>query len=289
MEGALWGLTLGLGLACIWWSCWPRESSTPSRMGRRRMIERLADEITLAGLKSIGPWTVLGMSAGLGAIVLVLGLAITRVLPISLCFAVMGAWTPVAVIRARARKRRTRLRDVWPEVVDHVHSAVRAGLALPEALVQLGDRGPESLRPQFVEFGHDYRATGRFSDSLDRLKDRLADPVSDRLVEALRLARDVGGTDLGRVLSTLSTFLRADARARAELEARQSWTVNAARLAMVAPWAVLAMLATRGSTLTAYSTPTGVGILMVGGALTIVAYRLMIVIGRLPEERRVLR
>src|SRR5690606_42152168 len=63
-----------------------------------------------------------------------------------------------------ARRRRTRLRDVWPDVVDHVSSAVRAGLALPEALVQLGERGPAELRPAFLEFAHDYRATGRFSD-----------------------------------------------------------------------------------------------------------------------------
>ena len=40
-------------------------------------------------------------------------------------------------------------------------------------------------------------------------------------------AREVGGTDLGRLLSTLSGFLRDDARTRAELLARQSWSVNA--------------------------------------------------------------
>lgn len=193
------------------------------------------------------------------------------------------------MVRARARRRRTRLRDVWPDVVDHVSSAVRAGLALPEALVQLGERGPAELRPAFQDFAHDYRATGRFSESLDLLKERLSDPVADRLVEALRLARDVGGTDLGRVLRTLSGFLRDDARARAELEARQSWTVNAARLALAAPWAVLLLLATRGSTLEAYGTPAGAMVLAFGGAVSIVAYRLMLTLGRLPVEQRVLR
>ena len=54
------------------------------------------------------------------------------------------------------------------------------------------------------------------------------------------MAREVGGTDLGRLLRTLSAFLREDARTRAELETRQGWTVNAARLAVAAPWIVLA-------------------------------------------------
>ena len=117
---------------------------------------------------------------------------------------------------------------------------MRAGLSLPEALGQLGDRGPERLRPPFPRFGEDYRATGRFGTCLDRLKVALADPVGDRIVESLRMAREVGGSDLGRLLRTLSAFLREDARARAELETRQGWIVNAARLAVAAPWVVLA-------------------------------------------------
>lgn len=289
MSGAGWGLVLGLGLACIWWSFWPREVGTGPVAVRRRRIDQLQDEIVLAGLRGIGARTLLGFCVLAAVVVLLLGYAVTQVLTVSLCFAVMAACAPVLVVRARARRRRTRLRDVWPDVVDHVSSAVRAGLALPEALVQLGERGPAELRPAFQDFAHDYRATGRFSESLDLLKERLSDPVADRLVEALRLARDVGGTDLGRVLRTLSGFLRDDARARAELEARQSWTVNAARLALAAPWAVLLLLATRGSTLEAYGTPAGAMVLAFGGAVSIVAYRLMLTLGRLPVEQRVLR
>jgi tight adherence protein B len=168
-------------------------------------------------------------------------------------------------------------------------SAVRAGLSLPEALAALGERGPEALRPAFSRFAADYRAAGSFGRSLDRLADDLADPVADRLIEALRLTREVGGTDLGRLLRTLSQFLREDARTRAELEARQSWTVNGARLALGAPWTVLLLLALRGTAVQAYDSPTGVAILAVGGGLSIVAYLLMKRVGRLPEDRRVLR
>jgi hypothetical protein len=83
---------------------------------------------------------------------------------------------------------------------------------------QVGVRGPEQMRPPFRRFGEDYRATGRFHACLDRLKATLADPTGDRIVESMRLARDVGGTDLGRLLRTLSGFLREDARLRPERE-----------------------------------------------------------------------
>lgn len=102
------------------------------------------------------------------------------------------------------------------------------------------------------------------------------------------MAREVGGSDLGRLLRTLSTFLREDARARAELETRQSWTVNAARLAVAAPWVVLAMLCTRPEAVQAYASRTGTLVLTGGGVCTLIAYRLMVRIARLPEEDRVL-
>ncbi len=166
---------------------------------------------------------------------------------------------------------------------------MRSGLSLPEALSQLGVRGPEQLRPAFRRFGQDYRAGGRFGESLDALKAQLADPVGDRVVEALRLAREVGGSDLGRLLRTLSQFLREDARTRAELQTRQGWTVNAARLALCPPWALLLLLSTRPGAVAAYGTATGAVVLAVGGAVSLVAYRLMLRIARLPAQRRVLR
>jgi tight adherence protein B len=113
--------------------------------------------------------------------------------------------------------------------------------------------------------------------------------VADRICEALRITREVGGSDLGRLLRNLSAFLREDARARGELLARQSWTVNAARLAVAAPWLVLGLLATRPEAVAAYNSPTGIAVLATGAASTLIAYRLMLRIARLPDETRVLR
>ncbi len=210
-------------------------------------------------------------------------------LVIATAFGALAGYAPVAVLRLRARRRQDALRELWPDAVDNLASGVRAGLSLPEALTQLGQRGPEPLRPAFQRFGEDYRATGRFGWCLDRLKDDLADPVADRIVESLRIASEVGGTDLGRLLRTLSSFLREDARTRAELESRQTWTINAARLAVAAPWLLLAMLSLRPEAVDAYDSAAGV-IVLAGGALAcVVAYRLMMRIGRLPREQRVLR
>ncbi|MFC6713122.1 type II secretion system F family protein [Branchiibius cervicis] len=281
-------LLLGAGVFCLWWSWWPRTGvsiSTP----RAGLLTRLRDLLGQAGYTSIGAGQLIAMCLIAGTGVFVLTMAATSVAPVSAAFAIIAGYAPLAFVRMRARRRRTVLREVWPDVVDNIASAVRAGMALPESLAQLGVRGPEELRPAFADFAHDYRATGQFNEALDRLKDNLADPVSDRLVESLRIARAVGGTDLGRLLRTLSSFLRDDARTRAELEARQSWTVNAARLALCAPWIVLALMATRGESLQAYQSSTGVVVLAIGAAVSLIAYRVMRRLGQLPDEERVMR
>ena len=64
---------------------------------------------------------------------------------------------------------------------------------------------------------------------------------------------------------------------------------SAARLAVAAPWVVLLLLATQSTTLSAYDTPVGTVILLGGGAVCLGAYRLMLRIGRLPQDVRVLQ
>jgi tight adherence protein B len=284
--GALVGLLFGLGCLLVWRSG-SRAPATDAR-GLSWQV-RTQDLLTQAGIEGVTPRQLVGVSAGLGLVVLMLVLGTSQVPVIALLFGGFAACGPLVLVRRRRAQRALELREVWPEAVDNLASGVRAGLSLPEALSQLGQRGPEQLRSPFRRFGQDYRATGRFGESIDTLKANLADPVGDRVVESLRMAREVGGTDLGRLLRTLSAFLREDARTRAELETRQGWTVNAARLALAAPWVLLLLLSTRPTAVQAYDTAAGALVLLVGGGVSLVAYRIMIRIARLPTEQRVLR
>ena len=282
--GVVLGLCAGVGLMLVWLSL----SGAPRTPRRSRVGPGLGELLRRAGVVGVSPLALVAVSLGLGCVAGMLVLVVSGAPPVAVLFGVGAAYLPVAMLRGRARRRMRELADVWPEAVDNLASAVRAGMSLPEALAQLGERGPEPLREPFTAFGVDYLVTGRFGDCLDRLKIRLSDPVGDRVVEALRVAREVGGGDLGRMLRSLSGFLRDDARTRSELEARQSWTVNGARLAVAAPWLVLLLLSFQEDVIARYSTPEGAVVLVTGAALCFVAYRLMVRIGRLPAERRVL-
>lgn len=277
------GLGVGVGLLLIWLSLTaPARPAAASRQGRLRQL------LDGAGLSATSTTGLLVVCAGCALVAFLAVQLLSRTVTVAAAFALLAAYLPVAVVSGRARRRQRELAEVWPEAVDNLASAVRAGLSLPEALAGLGRRGPEPLRADFRAFASDYQVTGRFGESLDRLKDRLADPVGDRVVEGLRIAREVGGGELGSLLRNLSGYLRDDARTRSELESRQTWTVAGARLAVAAPWLVLLMLSFQRDVIGRYASTGGALVLAVGGGMSLLAYRLMVRIGRLPVERRVL-
>jgi tight adherence protein B len=280
----LLGLLMGIGvLLVVSPGLWP---ASEGRADRTPLASRARERMVQAGLGRVGLPTIIVVSLILGLASAALVYALLPVAAIGLAAGALVTLLPWMVVLWRARANRRATRVVWPDVVDHLVSAVRSGLALPDSVVSLAASGPPITRAAFAEFERDYRMTGGFADSLDRLKDRLADPVADRIIETLRMSREVGGNELTTVLRNLATYLRQDAAIRSEVEARQSWIVNAARLGVAAPWIVLLLLSTRPEAAQAYNTPEGSAVILIGLALSVVAYRLMIGIGRLPEERR---
>jgi tight adherence protein B len=280
-----WGLALGVGLLlAVSPLLWPAGSGRPPRSAA--LIVRARERLVQAGLPRVGITTVVVVSLILGIACAALVEALVPVVAIAVAAGILALLLPGLMVVRRARARRRATRVVWPDVVDHLVSAVRSGLALPDSVVTLAAAGPPATRAAFADFERDYRMSGNFSDGLDRLKGRLVDPVADRIIETLRMSREVGGSELTTVLRNLAAYLRQDAAIRQEVEARQSWIVNAARLGVAAPWIVLLLLSTRPEAAAAYNTPSGGLVIAVGLALSVIAYRLMLGLGRLPEERR---
>lgn len=280
MLGALLGLGVLLAFSPLLWPARATERSGPDAGSRVR------DELALAGLGGVPVPVVVAVAALLTVVGGALAQAVLAIPVLTVVAGVLGGALLPLLIRARATRRRAANRAVWPDVVDHLVASVRAGMSLPESVGALAELGPAATRSAFASFDDDYRRTGNFSLCLDRLKASLADPVADRILETLRMAREVGGSDVTAVLRGLAGYLREDAALRAEVVARQSWIRNAARLGVAAPWLLLIVLASRRETLVAYDSPAGTVLIIAGVIVTIVAYQAMIALGRLPEERR---
>ena len=263
---------------------WPRRATRPQV--RPSASDVIRTRLTQAGFESVPVAVFLTLSALVAVIAAALCQVLLGVTAITIAAGVAGAMLPTLLVMVKAQARRQATRTVWPDVVDHLVSAVRSGLALPDSVSSLARNGPPETREAFAAFEREYRATGSFSHAIDTLKDSLADPVADRILETLRMAREVGGSDLTQVLRSLATWLRQDAAIRQEAEARQSWVVNAAKLGVAAPWIILVLLASRPEAALAYNSATGLIVIVSGLAVSVVAYRVMIAVGKLPEEKR---
>lgn len=279
----VWGASLaaGLLLALSPW-LWP-VADRAGRGGADGRIARLLQEAGYAHASTSRPMLIGGI---LSAVSASLAWLLTGLGAVALVAAVAAGVAPFSWLGARARRLRRSRRALWSDVCDLLISSARAGMSLPDAVSALAVSGPPPLRPAFERFRVDMAASGHFDSSALRLKAALADPVADRIIETLRMARQVGGTELTSVLRALSASVRADATLRAEVEARQSWVRGAAIVGVVAPWIVLGLLALRPEGAAAYASPAGVAVVLVGAVVSVAAYRLTIRLGRLPEPRR---
>jgi len=261
--GVVLGLTAGLGALLV-----VDAVASPRRVhrARRGAARRLA----------------LAVASG---VVVATGALIVTGVPVAAAVAgALGAALPSALTKRRWRAEQRRRLDAWPDAIDDLRSEIRAGIGMPDAMMALGRTGAAPLRPVFTVFAGEYRVTGSLHRALGAMSSHAADPVARRVAAALRLTSDAGGSELGTMLATLSGFLREDARTRSEIAARQSWTVTAARLAVAAPWLTLVVLSTRPGTAEAFRSTTGALVVLAVAGSSLVAYLMMMRLGRIPGD-----
>ncbi|QPK80842.1 type II secretion system F family protein [Schaalia sp. ZJ405] len=286
MIGVITGALCGVGIVLIV-STWV---GTPTvSWGSWRWVDQWRDRLVIAGWKrwslrafvvaSIAVAVVVGAAAWMWSSSWTIGGILTvAVLPL-----------PFVAVSSRARRIQLNAYRLWPDVVDGIIAGVRAGIPIADILGDIADSGPEEFRPAFAHFRSEYAVHGRLHDAMDVLKGCLAHPVADRIVETLRIACQLGGADLVSLLRAQSVLLREDARIRGELRARQSWTVNSARLGVAAPWVILLLTARYPGAGAAWNSSRGAGVLLGGLIACVIAFWLMRFVGRMDAERRTMR
>jgi tight adherence protein B len=189
--------------------------------------------------------------------------------------------------RQMERKRDKALLAAIPEVIDHVISGTQSGLSLSESLASLADRGPEISRGIFKDFEVSIKEGLRFEEAVEMVQKQFSLRSADQLFEALLFARVLGGSELVNLLRELGNFTREDLVLRREIEAKQGWIRNSAHLSAGAPWLLLLLLSMQPATASAFSSPAGIFVLILGMALTLAAYFWMGYLGRIPQSPRV--
>jgi tight adherence protein B len=124
--------------------------------------------------------------------------------------------------------------------------------------------------------------------SLDWLKAQFGQLQADRLVELIRIVHRSGGAGYLDSLREQALRSRSEFALWGEIESKQGWVSGTAKLAIISPWVIVAILAARAENVAIYNTPEGTGVLVAGLLVSIIAYRLVTLMGSLSRPSRVL-
>ena len=190
--------------------------------------------------------------------------------------------------RSRRERRRADAREAWPRMIEEIRLLTGSlGRSIPQALLEVGRRGPAELRPAFAAAEREWLISTDFARATDVLKARLADPTADAACETLLVAHEVGGSDVDRRLAALVEDRIQDLQGRKDAQAKQAGVRFARRFVLIVPVGMALAGLSIGTGRAAYQTFLGQVLVAIGLAVVVACWlwagRLML----LPEEERV--
>jgi tight adherence protein B len=282
LAGLLIGITCAVlaGLLC------GVVPTTPLRRRRRSEASRAEVWLLQAGV-GLSPRQFWIGSAAVGAVALFALTAVTGAPLVALGPAVAVALLPRAFFARRRQERLRLVQQSWPDGLRDLLASISAGRSLSQALNSLAASGPPPLRDAFARYPTLSRMLGTVP-ALEIVKEELADPTSDRIIEVLILAHERGGQIVRHILEDLVAATTRDLKVMEQIQTEGLELKINARAVLVLPWLVLVALTIRaGPFRDFYQSTAGLLVVLAGAALSLVGYLLVARLGRTQAERRV--
>ncbi len=127
-----------------------------------------------------------------------------------------GAWAPYGYLKLRKTRRLARFEESFPEAIDMLGRAIRAGHPLSSGIQMVGQEMAEPVGSEFRTLFEEQRFGVPFAEVLMGLVDRI-DLVDVRIfATAILVQREVGG-NLAEILDNMSDTIRARFKIRRQL------------------------------------------------------------------------
>jgi tight adherence protein B len=208
---------------------------------RSARVSAVQDSLLQAGMKlRAGNFLVLcvicGTAAGIAALLW------SKNPAIAWAALVIGAFIPYAVVSYRRQKRFEKIEELFPEAIDTVARAVRAGHAFTTALEMISSEVSEPLAGEFRKLYEEQKFGMPVRDALMNLTERV--PLVDVkfFVTAVMLQRETGG-NLAEILDNLSYVIRERFKIQRQVRVHTAQGRLTMALLMAMPPAVVAILA----------------------------------------------
>ena len=253
------------------------------------LIQKLRNSIALLGFPRINLLGVILLGTGLLVLQYLILISVTNSVAISLSISACVFAQVLDSFRVRVERLKFEQNFDWPKFLEAIHSAAWAGSSMIEAILDSKKFAPRHTFWAFDELAIDLNASLDVDAALLNLKMRLDSYPSDRFVAISQLAHQSSGRGYLAALRGQAQQLRADNATWQDVAAKQSWVISSGRLAVFAPWLTLLLLAMRKETAIAFATTEGVTVLVFGLVMSLVAFKLISFLGKLPSRPRIIR
>jgi tight adherence protein B len=260
----------------------------PSSSAARHRPARLREWLVGAGLDDVRPVEFAAVIGVLFTLATAIAYAVFGGAVAAVVTGAFAASAPVGSHRARRARRQEKAGEAWPAMIEEIRLQTGSlGRPVPQALLDVGARGPVELRPAFSAARREWLLTTDFERTIAVLKAHLADSGADAACETLLVAHEVGGNELDRRLAALAEDRTADIQERKDARARQAGARFARWFTVVVPFGMALAGLSIGDGRDAYATSAGQLVAAVGVALVVICWLWAGRIMRLPEEERV--
>ncbi|HEX6597181.1 MAG TPA: hypothetical protein VF045_09610 [Acidimicrobiales bacterium] len=257
------------------------------RGANRRRRGQVQQWLRQAGLDEVRPSQFVATVVVILVVATALAYALLGAIVPALAVGGFAATYPAVSYRTRRRHRRQTTAEAWPRMIEEMALLTGSlGRSIPQALFEVGARGPEEMRPAFAAAQREWLLTTDFARTVGVLKARLADATADAACETLLVAHDVGGTDLERRLAALVDDRVADVQDRKDAQAKQAGVRFARRFVLIVPVGMALAGLSIGNGREAFRSPAGQLAALVAVAVVIGCWLWSGRIMQLPDEER---
>jgi tight adherence protein B len=170
------------------------------------LVAPIQQQITLSALK-ITPGTLILACGCAGVTTFALVALTTRQRWLGLLLGVLAAYLPVAFVKMKARKRLWLLEEQFPDAIDLIARALRAGHAFTTGLSIVADEAPQPIAGEFRQLYEEQSFGKPLPDAMRTFARRV--PLLDaRFFATAVLTQRESGGNLAGILDNISNVIR---------------------------------------------------------------------------------
>lgn len=189
----------------------------------------------------------------------------------------------------RNERKQLRREEAWPQFEETYISGLQSGISVADTFSFANDFDLPALSESLAELVSNLDQGQPLATGLQRFKIRVNLAEADMFVAIVSLAQRTGGQNLIPALVEHAKSVRFELAAKGDVRARQNAILNVAKLGLLAPWILVAVLSFNEQTRNSFGSPIGQGLLVAGFAISFVAYRLVVSAGRISNFKRIFK